>query len=111
MREVHRVQVYRTTESTVDRKTVKTTAQVYASLPCLVESLPERDKETVLGRLPLARYRITWSNGTLKNDDMVKFDGSWYRAREIEGTTGLGSRRVQQHTAVLEQDHRTEDPS
>lgn len=112
MREAHRVQVYRTTDTTdTNLKTVKTTSLVYGALPCLVEALPERDKETVLGRLPLARYRITWSSGTLKNSDMVKFDGLWYRVREVEGTAGIGSRRMQQRTAVLEQDHRTEDPA
>jgi len=105
MRMPHRVKVERITTSKVDRQTVETRTVVATSFPCLVEPIAERDKESVLGRISSARYRITWQSGDLLQGDLVKFDGSWYRVREAARHTGLGSRLVRVSTAILDQDH------
>ena len=106
MRMPHRVLVQRITMSAdANLRTQETRATVSTSFPCLVEPLPEREKESILGRISSARYRISWMSGDLRQEDLVKFDGSWYRVREASKATGVGSRCMRVSTAILDQDH------
>ncbi len=42
-----------------------------ASVPCLVEPLATLSRDTVLGRHPQARFRVSWGEEDVRNNDQV----------------------------------------
>lgn len=110
MRMGHRVRVERPTLTTVDLKTQESRVLISSAMRCLVEELQGREKETIIGLIPGARYKLSWPLGEdVREHDIVKFEGSWFRIRNAAKSTGLGSRRVRISTAILEQDHGRHD--
>ena len=102
MRFLHTVRVDRSGLTHDGLKPRETRQTVYDALPCLIESLSTREIESLLGRLEGARYRMSWKGATLEDGDRVLFNGDWHTLRERHMATGVGSRAVQMHTAVLQ---------
>jgi hypothetical protein len=103
---MHRVLVQRPTTTQVNLKTTETRPIVANAMPCLVEGLAGRERDSILGTIPDARFKISWADGVdLREHDIVKYGGAWYRVRNATRTTRAGSRGNWISTAILEQDH------
>ena len=58
-----------------------------SSVACLVEPLSTRSRESIIGRIPSARYRLTWGTDDIQNGDTVIWNGSQYIIGEIINDT------------------------
>lgn len=67
---------------------VNTTASS-VQFSCLIEPLSSKHTETLLGRIPGARYRITWpgSVGEMEDGDVITFSGKDYILQEVTPDT------------------------
>ena len=46
-------------------------AVIISSQPCLIEAMPAKSHESIMGRIPDARYVMTWPNSPLLDGDRV----------------------------------------
>lgn len=98
----HRVSVSRLS------RTVPQGAVLLASVPCLIELVPSKSQESVLGRIPSAKYIISWGTELLNDGDLITVTTGPMRAvgkvfvlRETADDTGIN--RVPYQKAVLEE--------
>ena len=60
-----------------------TLSTIYATMKCSIEPLKTFEKQTIMGRLPNARYRLTCSGEkTIKDGDQVTWDSIVYTLNE-----------------------------
>lgn len=81
----HRVAVRRLSAGVPDQnlKRVGTETVLHAAMPCLVEALAGRQRESILGRIEHARWRITWGSQALEAGDLVEWSGTWYVLADV----------------------------
>lgn len=80
---VHQVDVERAERATVDGKLTTAWTSVETGLRCLVSTLKSYQKDSMLGRLDGAHYRMTWMSGDVKNGDRVTWDDRTWIVRDL----------------------------
>jgi hypothetical protein len=80
---LHTVDVRRTVSSL----TVAAPETVYSNVACLVEPLPAKALESVMGRVPHAMYEMTWGTEDIRMNDTVIFEGVEYVLKELRRDT------------------------
>ena len=78
------VSVSRCSRTPVNGVVAGTWAQVFASVRCRVELLKSYQKDSMIGRIDGAQYRMTWISGeAVHNGDRVVWDGDTYLVEDV----------------------------
>lgn len=79
MRFLHTVSVQRESRTVATAATTFSGyAQVFASVPCLIEPMGHVRQATILGDMSQSRFHFTWGTEALQDGDLVDWNGAKY---------------------------------
>lgn len=79
----HTVDTERCERQVSDGRMNTTWEPVETGLRCLVATLKSYQKDSMIGRLEGAHYRMTWIHGDVKNGDRVHWDDRLWIVRDL----------------------------
>jgi hypothetical protein len=85
---IHRADVIRQVGSVQSGSRQESWQTVISDMPCRVEPLTGRDRESILGRIGSLVYRMTWATEDVRDGDRVQTLGRIFVTREILDDTG-----------------------
>lgn len=92
---IHSASVVRQVGAVVSGSRQESWQEIMDDLPCRIEPLTGRDKESILGRIGTLVYRMSWGMDDVRDGDRIQWDGKTFIVQEVLKDTGRASLRYQ----------------